>query len=256
MKDDDRAPTARFSNRVGFYAKYRPDYPPEAIETLKTEAGLRPTSIVADIGAGTGISTRLFLPHVAKVYAVEPNADMRAEAELESWGDPKFVSVNGTAEATTLPDHSVDFVAAATAFHWFREDDARSEFHRILNPEGLVILMWNMPKMRNSPLVTAYEGLLQKYAVDYTPSLMSQNWNTPAERFYGPGAYQSRVADNFQEFDFEGLRGRLLSASYAPLPGHPNHDPVMVALREVFDDLQKDGRVRFEYDTHVYWGKA
>src|SRR5450432_3258587 len=110
---DPLAPTARFSNRAELYAKYRPGYPDGVIGTLKREAGLQAASIVADVGAGTGISTRLFLPHVAHVYAVEPNAEMRAESQRQSAGDPKLTSVNGTAEATTLPDQLVDFVVAA-----------------------------------------------------------------------------------------------------------------------------------------------
>ena len=114
--------------------------------------------------------------------------------------------------------------------------------------------MWNMRKMHNSELVTEYEELLKRYSVDYQQTLMSQNWNAPAEQFLAP-EYNNRVLDNHQVFDFEGLTGRLLSASYAPLPGHPNHEPMIAALRALFDRIQVDGQVRFDYDTHLYWGR-
>src|SRR5882724_821299 len=167
-------PTARFSNRAGLYAKYRPGYPAAVVDVLKKDAGMSAASVVADIGSGTGISTRLLAPHVSLVYAVEPNAEMRSEADREE--PPNAVSVDGTAEATGLAGKAIDFVVAATAFHWFKVAEARKEFRRILKPGGLVVLMWNMRQRDTSPLVAAYEQLLQDFGTDYSPSLMSDKW--------------------------------------------------------------------------------
>src|SRR5688572_19812151 len=107
--------TTRFSNRAENYAKHRPTYPPALLQTLINEAGLESSSIVADIGSGTGISAALFLRHGCTVYGVEPNADMRALAERILAHEPRFTSVTGAAEATTLPDRSVDLIAVAQA---------------------------------------------------------------------------------------------------------------------------------------------
>ncbi len=244
---------SRFSDRAELYARHRPDYPGAVVDILKAEADLSAKSVVADIGSGTGISTRLLAPHVELIYGVEPNAEMRAEAERVE--PDNAVSVEGTAEVTGLVSGKLDFVVAATAFHWFKEAEARREFQRILKPTGLVVLMWNMRARDNSELVAAYEKLLQDFGTNYTASLMSDKWKAPAESFFGEGKFEHRVLPNHQEFDFEGFKGRLLSASYAPLTGHPKHEPMIGRLREIFDKFQVDGRVRFEYATQIYWGR-
>jgi len=244
--------TERFSDRAALYAKFRPGYPSAIVDILKQEAGLGAASVVADIGSGTGISTRLIAPHAALVYAVEPNAEMRSEAERDE--PANVVSVEGTAEATGIAGKSVDFVLAATAFHWFKPMEARKEFRRILKPKGLVVLMWNMRQRESSPLVAAYEQLLQDFGTDYRPSLMSDKWNAPAEEFFGAGKFEHRVVPNFQDFDFDGFEGRLLSASYAPLPGNEKYEPMIARLHEIYERYQVEDRVRFDYDTHVYWG--
>jgi SAM-dependent methyltransferase len=236
------------------YVKYRPGYPAGVIAVLQADAGLSAKSVVADIGSGTGISTRLFAPHVELVFAVEPNPEMRAEAEREE--PANVVSVDGTAEATGLAGRTVDFVVAATAFHWFKSGEARREFRRILKPQGLVVLMWNMRKRHASALGEAYDQLLREFGTDYKPQVMSDKWNAPAEEFFGAGKFEHRTLANHQDFDFEGLQGRLLSASYAPLPGHEKYEPMIARLREIFERCEVNGEVRFDYDTQVYWGRV
>src|SRR5579885_3110804 len=129
-------PTRRFSDRVENYVRYRPHYPDGVLDVLRTETGLTPTAVVADVGSGTGISAKLFLRNGNLVLGVEPNREMREAAERLLSDYPHFTSVAGTAEATTLPDRSVDYAVAAQAFHWFDHDRARHEFARILHPGG------------------------------------------------------------------------------------------------------------------------
>jgi ubiquinone/menaquinone biosynthesis C-methylase UbiE len=112
-------PTQRFSDRVENYVKYRPGYPAAIIDTLRAECQLTADSVVADVGSGTGILAEMFLKHGARVLGIEPNRQMRAAAECLLGGCARFMSVAATAEATTLPAHSVDFVTAGQAFHWF-----------------------------------------------------------------------------------------------------------------------------------------
>src|SRR5437764_1020077 len=129
-----RDPTQRFSTRVDNYVKYRPGYPPAIVGLLEAECGLTPESVVADIGAGTGLLAELWLRHGNPVCGVEPNREMREAGARLLAAYPAFTSVDGTAEATTLPDQSVDFVTAGQAFHWFEPVAARREFARILRP--------------------------------------------------------------------------------------------------------------------------
>ncbi|MBU0495465.1 MAG: class I SAM-dependent methyltransferase [Chloroflexi bacterium] len=249
-----RDPTERFSSRVENYVRYRPGYPPALVDLLAAHCQLTPQTRVADVGSGTGKLTALFVQHGNPVWAVEPNAEMRHAAERLLAGRPGFVSVAGRAEATTLPDASVDLVAAGQAFHWFQREPARLEFARILRPGGWVALVWNERRRESSPFQVAYEHLLHAYAIDYAQ--VDHRRVTPQDlaAFFAPAPYRRHVLSNEQQLDRAGVQGRLLSSSYSPEEGHPNHAPMLAALDAVFDAHQVDGLVTVEYDTTVYLG--
>jgi ubiquinone/menaquinone biosynthesis C-methylase UbiE len=246
-------PLTRFSNRSDNYAKFRPAYPAEVIEILKHDCGLSDTSVIADVGSGTGILSELFLQNGNSVVAVEPNDAMRQVAErlLERYAT--FRSINATAEATTLASESVDFVTAAQAFHWFDRARARTEFARILKPEGWVVLIWNERRLDSTAFLRAYENLLLRYGTDYEKVRHEKITGEIAE-FFSPESFELRTLENAQHFDFESLKGRLLSASYTPDQNHPNFAPMLEELENTFDANQRDGIVSFEYDTKVYYG--
>ena len=208
-------PTQRFSGRVENYTRYRPGYPGEVLHILHDEAGLSAASVVADVGSGTGISTKLFLDNGNVVYAVEPNREMREAAEASLGNYPSFHSVAATAEATTLPDAAVDFVVAGQAFHWFCVEEARREFRRILRPEGWAVLMWNSRRTDTTPFLRGYEALLAKFGTDYR-EVNHTNIGDDVLRSFFDGTPEYRRLENVQVFDYAGLEGRLLSSSYVP----------------------------------------
>jgi SAM-dependent methyltransferase len=247
-------PTLRFSNRVENYRKYRPGYPSEIIPLLKSECGLTSTSIIADLGSGTGLFAEQFLKNGNTVFGVEPNAEMRNAGEQTLNSYPNFKSVDGTAECTTLPDTAVDFVVAGQAFHWFDRGKARPEFNRILKPLGWVVLAWNGYRMESSRMMTAYQYLVAKYGTDYS-EVQREVVGVDVETFYAPGKCKCARFSFRQRFDYEGIEGRLLSSSYAPGPDHPNYSAMLRDLRAVFDENQEDGQVNFDYETEVYYGR-
>ncbi|MEO8658961.1 MAG: class I SAM-dependent methyltransferase [Bryobacteraceae bacterium] len=151
-------PTERFSSRADAYARFRPTYPEEVVDLLETEAGLRPSALVADIGAGTGLSSALFLRRGYQVTAVEPNAEMRAKAVASLGAEARFSAVSGTAEATGLPSESVDCVLCAQAFHWFRLEQTKAEMYRILKPGGIIAVMWNLRRPDASNSCATWKG--------------------------------------------------------------------------------------------------
>jgi len=247
-------PTTRFTTRVENYVKYRPSYPAAIITLLETECGLTSEHIVADIGSGTGFMTELFLTHGNEVFGVEPNAEMRAAGERLLSKYPSFVSVSGTAEVTTLPNNSVDFIVAGQAFHWFNRGAARLEFKRILKTGGWVVLVWNGFRVETSAVVRGYHDLLVKYGTDYKE--VSREIETcDIEALFSPGEFQQARFPFKQVFDFEGLKGRLLSASYAPQPGDRGYEAMIGELRAIFDANQQNGKVDFDYETEVYYGQ-
>lgn len=248
-------PTRRFSDRVQHYVRYRPGYPAGVLDLLRSETGLTPASVIADVGSGTGISARLFLENGNPVFGVEPNAEMRAAGEAALGSSPGFRSIAATAEATTLPGASVDYAVAAQAFHWFDREAVRREFGRILKPEGWVVLLWNSRRLDRTPFLRSYEALLLEYGTDYREARHENVDREAISRFFGPGGFDYRVLDNKQVFDREGLRGRLLSSSYIPAAGDPRREELLQALDRVFDEHSVEGCVDFEYDTELYFGR-
>jgi SAM-dependent methyltransferase len=254
VEDAMSDPTKRFSSRVEAYVKYRPGYPPEVIPLLERECGLTPASVVADVGSGTGILSEVFLKHGNRVLGVEPNREMREAAERLLAGHPGFVSVDGRAEATTLADGSVGFVTAGQAFHWFDRPVTRREFVRILRPGGWVVLIWNVRRKDSTPFLRAYEHLLLTYSIDYETVDHDKVTDAVIAAFFHPDSFSLRTFEYRQVFDYQGLEGRLLSSSYVPEPGHPNHTPMLSELQSIFADHQEAGTVALDYDTKVYFG--
>jgi len=246
--------TERFSSRVDNYVRYRPSYPPQAIQLLQQRCGLNPRAVVADLGSGTGILTQLLLPCASKVAAVEPNDPMRAAAEAALGADQRFASVKGTAEATTLPAASIDLIVAGQAFHWFKVAPARVEALRITRPGAWGALLWNEHPVDGSAFLADYERLLRRHASEYD-AVVGSRVDEPAMREYLGPAMQCARFPNQQSFDYAGLVGRVMSSSYAPEPGHLEHEPLLAGLKRVFAAHQHGGRILFPYVTLVYFAQ-
>lgn len=250
-----RAAEQRFTDRVANYVKFRPGYPDAVLDLLKRITGLSADSIVADIGSGTGISSEFLLRSGCTLYAVEPNREMRTAAEQHLAGHPRFHSVDGSAKATTLADHSVDLICAAQAFHWFQGEETSAEFKRILKPGGWVALIWNVRLLDTSPFLRGYEALLLQFGTDYQVVRHENIGDTELGAVFGDGGFERHSFPSSQVFDFEGLKGRLLSSSYAPPPGHPQHDAMLEELRRLFEATGQEGKVSFDYETQVFLGQ-
>ncbi len=244
----------RFSNRVADYVRYRPGYPSELLDVLRKECDLRSGHVIADIGSGTGLLSELFLKNGNRVYGVEPNREMREAGERHLQSYRGYVSVEGSAEATTLPEVCADFVAAGQAFHWFEPEKTRAEFRRILRPQGWVVAIWNFREME-TPFARAYEDMLVKYGTDYARVRESYPQGHDVQSFFLGGEFLHHNLPNPQILDWDGLAGRLRSSSYVPQEDHANFAPMMDVLRELFRRYQENGRVRVEYATHLYAGR-
>ena len=242
----------RFSSRVENYIKYRPEYPVEIIKFLSKEIKFTPKWNIADIGSGTGILSKLFLENGNFVFGVEPNNEMRKAGEQQLKKFPQFNSINGSAENTDLKANSIDLISAGQAFHWFNLEKSKKEFQRILKKNGYVLLIWNSRKTNYSRFLKEYEKLLINYSPDYKlVDHKNINENILNKFFY---KYKSKILSNYQIFDFKELKGRLASSSYAPLPDHPNYKPMIKELKSLFNQNEIEGRVKFDYDTELYYG--
>ncbi len=244
--------TTRFSDRVENYVKYRPHYPKEIITYLKKNIGFNEHKIVADIGSGTGISTELFLENGNRVYGIEPNKEMREAGEKYLEKFQYFISVAGTAEDTLLEGDSIDLIVCGQAFHWFNVEKTKNEFKRILKKDGYVILMWNERDIHGKGVLADYEALIKKFGTDYDKVCQQDiQVNESIKIFFRQSGYDLKLIPNFQLFDFEAFKGRLLSSSYVP----QNNSQMIEEPKEIFEKYNTDCFVKFEYDTNIYCGK-
>jgi hypothetical protein len=246
-------PTRRFSDRVDDYVRYRPGYPQALIERLVAETGISAGSVVADVGSGTGISTECLLGVGCTVFAVEPNAQMRAAAQQRLGPRPGFRSVAGSAEATGLPDASVDLVTAGQAFHWFDVPRSRAEFRRILRPPRPVALFWNTRLRDATPFLVAYEAVLREFGTDYA-QVHHEGKEARLAAELDPGPWKRFAFPSSQQFDLAGLTGRVLSSSYVPAADDPRRGPLLEELRRLFEAYEENGRVQLLYETVLYVG--
>ncbi len=244
---------SRFDDRVKNYVKYRPHYPKEILDLIYREMGLDASSVIADIGSGSGISAKLFLENGNTVYGVEPNASMR-QASVEYLRDFKdFLAIDGTAEETTLEADSVDFIIAAQAFHWFDNAKAPGEFRRILRKHGFVALIWNERQLDSNEFLREYERFLVDWGNDYQSVRHDQVDMERIESVFH-AEFRSATFDNSQTLDFKGLIGRLASASYMPSEDDVQFPEMENSLNRLFTEHQEKGRIRILYDTKIYYG--
>jgi ubiquinone/menaquinone biosynthesis C-methylase UbiE len=244
----------RFSDRVANYVKYRPGYPPAVLQLFRDEMGLTVASVIADVGSGPGVSARMFVENGNHVYGVEPNDVMRAAAEQILKDFPNFHSIKGTAESTTLPAASVDIVTAAQAFHWFDRERTANEFERILKPGGYVALIWNERQLNSTPFLREYEQFILDNANDYG-AVRHENITEDVIGECFHRQFKRATFENVQVFDFDGLRGRMFSASYMPAENTERGRAVEKDLHRLFTDHQENGRITILYDTSIFYSK-
>lgn len=248
-------PTQRFSGRVESYKRYRPGYPAEIADLLRRECALTSNAAIADIAAGTGLLTEIFLAAGFSVTAVEPNDEMRAAlTELEQTS-PNLRCVAGTAEDTTLPDRSVDLITVAQAMHWFDLDRTRAEFARILKPGGWCAVLYNNRRMSGDPFHEAYERFLLDFGVDYKAVKEQHVGRKRLAQFFAPSPMKCESLLNAQALTLEALQGRVLSSSYIPQPDDPRFPAMNVALEKLFADHVREGAVTMIHDCVVCWGQ-
>ncbi len=224
----------RFSNRVNDYVLYRPHYPAILVSHLEQVGCLKPDSHVVDIGSGTGLLARIFLEQGYAVTGIEPNTPMREAGEIYLRNFGSFACLNGSAESTGIADSSVDLVVAGQAFHWFEPKRTRAECLRIGRADAHAAMIWNERHLC-SDFMSDYEALLLRYAPDYRQIQASHVDEQALSIFFGGGVMSKFLTPNHQSLDLEGIKGRLASSSYAPLPGMPGHDDLFFGIEQLFE---------------------
>ncbi len=245
---------SRFDNRVENYVKYRPHYPCEVLDFFRDELNLKKSSVIADIGSGTGISSKLFLENGNQVFGIEPNKLMRKASEEYLEEFENFTAIDGTSENTTLGNKSVDFIIAAQAFHWFNTAQTLIEFRRILRENGFVALIWNERQLDTNKFLREYEKFLTEFGTDYEKVRHDKITKKSLNEFFKTNIYK-KTFKNSQTLDFNGLLGRLLSSSYMPSKENPLFEEMKESLKQLFAEYARKGKIKVLYNTNIFYTK-
>lgn len=244
-------PNNPYTNKARCYAKYRWDYAPQAVQAACDAAGITAGSVAADIGAGTGILTRQ-LTALARVLAVEPDFEMARLIEQPAANSPACRVILARAEATALPDRSVDLITAAHAVHWFDPQPARREFMRIGKPGGWLALFRNY---ETDSALAAAGGEIFTAENGVNVDLMHSQPKTAPPSFYFGGPFETlRFPFTFEQ-DWQAFIGAQCSASFTPDEDHPLYPRFETAARSVFDRFSEDGRRRVQGITELMIGR-
>ena len=249
--------TQRFSDRVSAYVAARPRYPVALAPLLARELRLPADAVVADIGCGTGLSSEPFLAAGFAVIGVEPDDAMRAAAERELAPSPRFRSVKGVAEATTLAPASIDLVVADQAYHWFDPVRFGAELRRILKPGGALALFWNARLHDASPFMADYDRAMTQFCPQYDTDFRdaTRSRRLPFMRIaFGGDHYRKTDLDHTHPLDRTGLIARFESGSGSPQPGDLLHEPMVAGLNALFDRHARNAVVEMSYRTLVFFG--
>lgn len=243
-----------FDNRAENYAKGRFGYAQGVVDLVCHEI-LKPNYRIADIGSGTGIFAEEFMKRGYDVYCVEPNDDMRSQAEKFFADNLHFISVAASAEETTLPANSIDVITVASAFHWFDAEKFCLECKRILKADGILFTVAN-GRDYSDPFTLEQHKICEKYCKNFTSLRHGLNKSAPQyEKIFGSSL-------NHVEFDFpleytkEMFVQRSLSSSYAPEPNTEECKEYINALLELMNRfVPTSNKIIVPNVSVVYWGK-
>lgn len=245
--------THRFDGKGILYAKARPKYAAALFDYFKNALHIPAGSIIADVGSGTGIFTEQLLQRGYRVFAVEPNGDMRKQAEARLSRNENFHSIDGSDAAMMLHDHSVGYITAAQAFHWFDAEAFRRESRRVLTPGGKVILVYNS-RDESAACTKALAALRLKFNPEFH-GFSNGIGDTQCRAFFTKGCEVFR-ADNTQLYDRQGYLDRVLSSSYSLKESDDRYAEYRKEINAIFDRNSVNGRIAVPTETVAYIGEV
>jgi SAM-dependent methyltransferase len=246
-----------FAGKAEQYARYRTDYPAEVIDAALAAIQLRRSDVVADVGSGTGMLARWILDRGNGVACVEPDDGMRAVAARRFALEARQVaSVAGTAEATTLPDSSVDVIVVGNAFHYFDPVRARAEAERILRRPGRVLIIGHTDALTPGAFTQAYGQFLRSIAgAELSAFHHPDRYVSSLRAFFGSAAVtEADAVQSSHPMSWDALSGRFRSTSLMPHDGDPRQSQVMAGLKDLFDAFAVSGTVEFQLGWRYAWG--
>lgn len=247
--------TEKFTGKASIYSEARPSYPKALFDYLVNVKKINKDSIIADIGSGTGKFSESLLNLGFKVFAVEPNKDMRSNAENLFSLNSNFISINGTDSNTTLEDNSIDYITVAQAFHWFNPISFKEECQRIIKENGKVILVWNN-RIAESEIVIKNAEICKKYCKNFKGFSGGFDIKSNAVSEFYNNKYDFIKFVNNLKYDEDKFIKRMLSSSYSLAKGDDNYFEYINALKDFFKDYSINGILTIPNETIMYIGNV
>lgn len=248
-----RDPKKLFTHKVSNYIQFRPDYPEALFSYIDQAFNLGPDALIADIGSGTGLMAGPLLERGYRVVCVEPNENMRKAGRKALSGYSGYQEVDGSGEATNLPDHSVDVAVVAQAFHWMDQLQAKKELLRIVKPGGIIAILWILLKT-DTPFMQGYEDIRATFGTGYTA--LDRANESKMRKIFTPYNLTIKHFVHSQPVEYRQLEGHLLSASFIPSADKPEFGEMLDALRNLFEANQQKGIAEMRYETTVFHFKT
>lgn len=248
-----RDPKKLFTDKVSNYVKFRPEYPEALFSYFEQAFNLQPDAVIADIGSGTGLMARPLLERGYRVICVEPNEEMRKAGRKVLSGYGGYKEVDGSGEATNLPDQSVNLAVVAQAFHWMDQLRAKKELQRIVKPGGIIAVLWILLKT-DTPFMQGYENIRATFGKGYTA--LDRANETKMREIFAPYTLNIKHFVHSQPVEYRQLEGHLLSASFIPSADQPEYVQMLDALRNLFEANQQNGIAEMRYETTVFYFRA
>ncbi|WP_175609397.1 class I SAM-dependent methyltransferase [Streptacidiphilus griseoplanus] len=162
---------------------------------------------------------------------------------------------DGTAEATGLPDRSVDVVVAAQSWHWFRQREALAEVERVVRPGGALVLLWNTFD-ESVPWVRDFQQIYFGRAPQDLPSHLDGRWREQLEGRPGWSAISEFHLPNPHPVTREGVLERMASSSIIATLDEAEQRRVRAevdAVLRAHPQTRHGDRIELPYTTDVYW---
>lgn len=252
MNLKDYKPTERFSTKAHYY-HYRPDYPHGIIEKLMEDINFSPGFVVADIGAGTGKLTKLFVDNGNKVFAVEPNKEMLTIADDLFKHRNNYHSVNTCAEDTNLRSESIDLISVGQALHWFDFNKAKREFLRILKKPGFALVTGNRPVFVDKKLAEEINTLTGKFC--YKTYKRIDFEVIDYDEIFKPFKTKAVIITRKIQKPVSDIIKGTLSCSFSPDEGHKDFTEFVDALRSILMKYAFNNMVRVNIETKMTYGR-
>lgn len=245
-----------FSKKAEIYDTYRPRYSLKYKDYLINEIGISSSSWVADIGAGTGIHSRLLYEISQNLVIIEPDMEMLSVCR-KNIPSEKCIFINSPAEKIDFNYPHVDFITVAQAFHLFERKKCMSEFKKLLKSDGITILVWNSKEHDNDVFETN-EKVIKKYCPKYSRKIHARTFDKDTYRGLFESDMYSYVRLNHDSDEYlskETFIKRTLSASYAITSENDLYKEFCSSLEDVFIRYSQNGKIYIPQSTVIYYGK-